>query len=477
MDLEAGSYARTWLARCIASRGGIFQLAKLAGLSRVWAHNSQKLLTTGNMPVPRARTVQRVAAVCPEQADVLDDVLTDVSNFWAVLQDGNREIATCRMCGGQMPAWLAKARYHGSTPYPCGPYEASRRTFIHSRCLSRITKVCPGCGKRRPTRRCDLRAHEKRYDVVFQEQQTGEFLVRCVKCSWKLAQRARLEDIIGACILRINQSPRSDWSAGEERLHDYLASKHVKLYDAAAHLLQHEQHRDIAPLLALLKTEGLLRAIGQGDLDRGRTKRNEVVAAARAKHPGGAAASRSRVLTARLSGDFWLCALCHLVVYRERGYRKAQVQLWHRACFIAWLKTDYVKHWRAQRHSAQERGVSLAVLPDFPRPPSPPRIAKETLGGGYQALMAVARGLPQDEIARDSGVTRQAVKQRLDALQDRLPATWDLVFPDRTVTANAARQELVQLPLKAAGLAAVAERMVALGIPSDVIARVTGVKL
>ncbi len=84
------------------------------------------------------------------------------------------------------------------------------------------------------------------------------------------------------------------------------------------------------------------------------------------------------------------------------------------------------------------------------------------------------RFLSVNEIASQEGVSRQAIQQRLDIIENHLPANWLVVFGAAPHGCDA-RQQLYPLPRIGEGQRAAAQRLAALGFARELIEQITGV--
>ncbi len=462
MDSTPGAVAREWVAGLAREHGGYNALAKRAGLSWRWAQRASE----GS--VPFAATVAQLAWATGTPSSQVDRVVQDANahRLWAPRR---KPRATCAVCKRQASTTVAAK--HPS-------YDPATALFEHPSC-TQIMVQCPSCPPGKNTRwiakgRLKSRAHHESSD--------GLVFVRCISCTGKsnmaranLAQDEYVLDWRAKAILLHGAK-----TSGEQKLLELVQSRGLKLDNACA-LVERSNDPEVRQVCRALRMEQMLRAMGDGDLERGRQARVELVRTVvpRTGRRGGVPGigRPNAVVVPRLRGIFALCSVCGLLVYKEPGQARGATHAWHGPCWHAWRRSAVVTEWFHDRLIATRHGVSREVLPDFPLPPvrrgAP--VTAEDLGAAYRSLLGLRHKRTLTALAAEGGVTKQAVLQRVTTIQNRLPASWDLVFVPRNNRRDLARQQLLSLPIRGPGQEAAAERMASLGISSNVIEQVTGV--
>jgi hypothetical protein len=118
------------------------------------------------------------------------------------------------------------------------------------------------------------------------------------------------------------------------------------------------------------------------------------------------------------------------------------------------------------------------LIVEFPSPPPIQQrgrpVSNDDLAAEYRVLARLMGELTMPQIAEEEHVSRRAMQQRRDAIRERLPASWELVFGN-TAKGVEVRQELWPLPKIYEGQRAAAKRLADLGSAADVIEQITGV--
>jgi hypothetical protein len=454
-----GEFARRWLCDLAESHGGFLALASAAGLTQHWAWTRAR----GVVPVPREATVLALSQTCGVADEILQAVLDDARAF---RQDPK---PTCS-CGRSIS--LGNARKVKS-------FDPETLTFLCRACSSHrgetMRVVCPECGQAR-----DLSWYRRksRQQVVGPD---GQVKVRCVRCtaqrSIQRAQRIHTELILGERAVSIGR--RGAETDGDRLFVTYSSAHRLKLRDVPRYMLAHRADADAAAAIRTLKGEDLFRQVGAGNVQAGRKSVADLVLANRysGPHPG---KSRTSVVSARLTGAFYLCPLCGLLVYRRANSITPSGHVWHRPCLFAWEWTPDGHRWMSGRRAAKAQGIPSEALDPFPMPPplfpkGGAPVSGALLMAGYGALLQWRNGASVAQLAREAGTARQSMQDRLAGIQARLPACWELVFQSTTGGLDA-RQRLHPLPNIGSGQRGAAQRMTGLGIPANVIEQVTGVR-
>jgi len=464
---DAGTAARAWVAALAQRHGGYTALARAAGLGPSWA----RFARTG--AVPRLQTVGRLAQFDGTNPCDLEAIRQDVSAFWQTrFAHLRKPKARCTVCGRQYSP--ANAAHWGS-------YDPINGVFVHRKCTSTVLVTCPDCKQSRmlprwkvnSLRKAEPRQVDKRPRIT--ETADGQLYVQCRPCALRLVARVgckgQNERLLLERAARIDQyGPETP---GDRRLIETLQAHKLPL-KSAAFLVDKARHTKVLDLLRVLRTEQLRRKLGHGNVEFGREVQ---IQGLRAVHHRDGSADRARLpseRTPRLTGTFALCALCGLLLYRAKTQDSRRSQRhWHGPCWTAWRQLPNVKAWLHERRVDVSHGIPPNLLSDFPTPP--PRhgapVTSDDLFAAYRVLLQNAKGRSRAELAHAEGVSKPAITQRIKAVRDRLPASWKLVFSSKAVVA---RQRIVSLPLAGPGQRRAAAGMSRLGIPTPVVAAVTG---
>jgi len=456
---EPGANAQRWVETLAESYGGYAALAKTAGFNAGWPTGMRR------GAVPRARTILRLAQVLGLLEADTRAVLDDVTAFWSRVQAPRLRRVRCRVC--QREVSLSHARRTGA-------YDPKTQDWAHSTCVTRrISVECPECHARRDIIRSRLP------QLVTLEVRHGQHFAQCRTCAAQVnaaeMRDERLRRLIDSRLEWL--STNEPMTLGDQMLADWRIQNQDQ-QQAAQLLIRRSKEPVYRELLAKLQDEALLRAIGRGDVERGRKLRVSSAPArgrltARGKSPTKA---RGHVVLGRLNGVFSLCPLCGLLVYRKNdrfGHG------WHPPCFAAWRKSPQYREWSGRRLRVARSGVAAKMQSPYPEPPALGRrgrpVTGESLGNGYRALARQRMGgVPLTKIATDERVTEPRISQRSTHILEYLPASWELVF-GHAAKGNLVRQKMFSLPKIYDGQRAAAKRMAALGIQADVIEQVTGV--
>jgi hypothetical protein len=458
---EPGANAKRWVEALAESYGGYVGLAKIAGFNVAWPTAMR------GGAVPRARTIRRLAQALGVAEDDTRAVLDDVTAFWSRVQAPRLRRVRCRVCGREVS--LSHAR-NTST------YDPTTQDWVHSTCAGRVSVECPDCHTCRDIIRSRLT------QLVTLKVRDGQHFAQCRTC----AARANAAEMRDERLRRLIDS-RLEWltsnlpqTAGD-RLLEAWRSQNRDQRQPAQFLTRQSQRTAHHELLANLQDEALLRAIGDGDVERGRQLRVSSVPARRRLAARGPSPTKARghVVLGRLNGIFSLCPLCGLLVYRKNdrfGHG------WHPPCFDAWRASPSYREWSGRRLLAARRGGNRRQSSVFPMPPAFARrgrpVASVSLADGYRALAQWHMGgVGPGKIAHDEGVTAPAIIQRITQILEYLPASWELVF-GHAAKGNVVRQQMFLLPPTTHdGQRAAAKRMADLGVQADVIEQVTGVRI
>jgi hypothetical protein len=457
---EPGASARRWVEALAGKYGGYVGLANIAGFNAGWPTAMR------GGAVPRARTIQRLAQALEVAEGDTRAVLDDVMAFWSRVQAPRLRRVRCRVCGREVSLSHAQSTR---------AFDTASQEWVHAMCAGRVSVECPDCHTHREIIRSRLT------QLLTLKVRDGQYFAQCRTC----AARANAAEMRDERLRRLIDS-RLEWltsnqaqTAGD-RLLDAWHSQNRDQRQPAQFLTRQSQRTTHHELLANLQDEALLRAIGDGDVERGRQLRVSSVPARGRLAARGPSSTKARghVVLGRLNGIFSLCPLCGLLVYRKndrfgRG--------WHPPCFAAWRASPSYGEWSGRRLLAARRGGNRRQSSDFPMPPSLARrgrpVTSVSLADGYRALARQRMGsVPLAVIAADEGVTEPRIVQRITQILKYLPASWELVF-GHAGKGNLVRQEMFELPQPIHdGQRAAAKRMAGLGIQSDVIEQVTGVR-
>lgn len=465
----AGVMVRDWLERQADANGGYRQLAARAGLTGAWA----RFAAAGS--VPRAGTVRKLATVLGETDATVGRLIEDVSAFWSA-QGAARGRGVvrlvCPQCGQvrTIPFWRLR-EYVGAIDKG-----------------DRYESLCHSCsGKRVASKgRAALAAAladaaRRRMEVTGREETDGERALAI----W-IEQHGGIDpwlcDSRGVELHWLESETHHLVEAGNRRSQGALALVNkIRQRDGAA--------KEIARLLWVEQSR---RQMGDGDVKLGKERKEHLArdwSKLAAKRPQ--ASHHPRVIQAyagraALAGTFSLCPLCGLLIYETRSERTKRTEenpkhrAWHGPCFRAWRGIPAYIAWLQDRRRAEVGNLRQALRRPMPMPPEAVRsVAPSVLFDGYSSLIWRAAGVSYPDIAARLGKREDAVRKSGEVMAARLPASWSLVFPQRS--SNAVRQQLFALPQSLAdALPERSERAAALrrlGIPADVIAAVTGYRV
>jgi hypothetical protein len=436
--------------------GGVYALAQAVGFGEAWAYGIRR------GAVPRARSVHQLASALDLGGARVEGVLEDVSAYWRRVLLPRRRRVGCRVCGREVTLSHAQSTR---------AFDADAEDWVHATCASRLVVECPDCLERRSMTRSSFARL-----VTGERTDDGRFLAFCRPChSRRQIRQLRLDNteiVISERLARLRT--HAPETRADRMLRDWLLEHPEQQHPAQFLARQHDR-----PVVKAVMGEKLLRNVGNGDVEHGRQLIKRWGSAhthetARGPSP---AKARAHVVRGQLSGEFALCSLCGLLVYRKRASRERFGRGWHQACFDAWRGLPPYRDWAGQRLMAQRRGVDSRLLVEFPSPPPLQQrgrpITAEELNNQYRVLARLMAGLSMSQIAQEELVSRQAINKRINAIRERLPASWGLVFGN-AAKGIIARQELWPLPKIYDGQRAAAERMADLGVGADVVEQVTG---